>query len=214
MKLPGGIVALSPGDLAPPRMSAFEHAVAQCFEAGVRCFVLREPALGDREFAALATRLRARLDPALGAWLAFHDRPHLAASLGADAVHLGGRSLRPREVRPWLEPSIAILLSVHVGDDPLEWDGAQVLVHAPVFDTFKGGARHAGRGIDALASTVRQGARAVLALGGLQPEHASLVRASGAVGMAVLSGILSRPDPAARAREYLREWNDSAAAHT
>jgi thiamine monophosphate synthase len=46
----------------------------------------------------------------------------------------------------------------------------------------------------------------VWALGGLAPEHAAAVRASGASGMAVLSGILPRDDVEARVGAYLANW--------
>ena len=198
---PPPIVALTPGDAR----AGLERAVQSAVEAGLRGVVLREASLSDRAYLELALALRARLDPALGGWLCLHDRPHLARAARADAVHLGGRSLAARDVRAWLDPELALGLSTHAGDDPRGWSEADYLFHGPVLATTKPGARPP-IGFEALARAVASTPRPVWALGGLEPADAAAVRASGASGVAVLSGILPRPDAALRAREYLERW--------
>lgn len=201
MTLPPALVALSPGELRSADLRGFESRVARAARAGLRGLVLRERGLTDRELLELAQRVRGAV-----AWLAVHDRPHLAREARADAVQLGGRSLAPSAVREWLDPMISIGFSSHEGDDPLAWRGADFLLHAPIADTRKPTGLLPGIGFEALARAVRAAQRPVWALGGLAPEHAAAVRASGASGMAVLSGILPRDDVEARVGAYLANW--------
>jgi thiamine monophosphate synthase len=48
--------------------------------------------------------------------------------------------------------------------------------------------------------------RGLLALGGVRPEHAGVLRAADAAGAAVLGGVWEAPDPAAAVRAYLDAW--------
>lgn len=203
---PPTLIALSPGDLDPRATAEFARRVGAAFEVGLRGVLLREPHFADREFLALAQRLRERLDPSRGGWLAVHDRPHLSLATRADAVHLGNRSLAPAVVRAWLPNEIAIGLSTHTQDDPKAWTEADYLFHGPVFETRKADGVHDGIGVAALARAVSSTPRPIWALGGLRAEHARDVASSGARGMAVLSGILSHADAALRARAYLDAW--------
>jgi thiamine-phosphate pyrophosphorylase len=47
----------------------------------------------------------------------------------------------------------------------------------------------------------------VLALGGVQAQHARSLRAAGAVGLAVVSAVFGSPDPAAAVSELLTAWD-------
>ncbi len=206
MRLPPPIVALSPGTLASADSRAFVARVACCREAGLRGVMLREPRLSDREYLALAKVLRDELPREDRGWLALHDRPHLAAACEADAVHLGGRSLHPALLRGWIEPQVALGLSTHAADDAESWTGADYLVHGPVCATHKGDTRIEGIGFEALARGVARAGVPMWGLGGLGPEHATALVQAGASGLAVLSGLLARPDAERRAAEYVQAW--------
>jgi thiamine-phosphate pyrophosphorylase len=202
-RLPPSLVALTPGELvAADGARELERRVRLAFEAGLRGVVLREAGLPDRAFLDLARALRAILARELGGWLCLHDRPHLAQACGADAVHLGGRSLPLAEVRAWLPRELALGLSTHAGDEVSTWRDADYLFHGPVLPTSKHGARPA-IGFEGLGSAARSAGRPIWALGGLAPENVRMVLASGARGVAVLSGLLSHADAAERARSYL-----------
>jgi thiamine-phosphate pyrophosphorylase len=207
-RLPPGLVALTPGDLAAGGARELARRVRIATDAGLRGVVLREPDLPDRAFLELALELRALLAPERGGWLCLHDRPHLAAAAAADAVHLGARSLPIADVRAWLAPDIApdiaLGLSTHAGDDPASWRDADYLFHGPVLPTSKPGARPAIR-FEGLARAAASTDRPIWALGGLSPEHVAPSLAAGARGIAVLSGLLPRPDAAVRCIAYLRE---------
>lgn len=210
MRLPPPILALSPGTLASADVPAFVARVARCRAAGLLGVLLREPRLSDREYLALAQAVRTALPRESAGWLALHDRPHLAAACEADAVHLGGRSLRPARVRTWIDPQVALGLSTHAEDDAASWSGADYLVHGPVCETHKGGTRIEGIGFEALARGVARATVPVWGLGGLGPGHAAALVAAGASGLAVLSGLLARPDAERRAAEYAQAWLEAA----
>lgn len=137
-RLPPAIVALSPGTLEPADASG-EHARAISLPAGARAlltalaeavrgglgaFVLREPALGDAAFLSLAREARSALG---SGWLAIHDRVHLADACGADAVHVGFRSLTPSAARAICAAHVAIGFSAHAHDA----DAASLDARAP-----------------------------------------------------------------------------------
>jgi thiamine-phosphate pyrophosphorylase len=200
---PPSLVALTPGELvAADGARELERRVRLAFGAGLRGVVLREAGLPDRAFLDLARALRSILALELGGWLCLHDRPHLAQACGADAVHVGGRSLPVAEVRAWLPRELALGLSTHAGDDVATWRDADYLFHGPVLATSKPHARPP-IGFDGLARAVASTDRPIWALGGLAPKHAGEARAAGASGVAVLSGLLSRDDVQARATAYL-----------
>lgn len=208
---PPALLALSPGQLDAASVQAFLGAARLVFERGWRGVVLREARLSDREYVGCARALRSIWPRDEGGWLCVHDRAHLVEALDADALHLGGHSLRPADVRPWLPRPLLLGLSTHADDDPQTWETADYLVHAPVQPTSKPGARPA-LGFDGLRAAVERSSRPVWALGGLRPEHARDVRASGARGMAVLSGVFGAADAADAATRYLAAWSAAESA--
>lgn len=203
---PPGLIALSPGELDARAANDWLAVARAVFDAGWRGLVLRELRLADREYADWARRVRELWPRERGGWLCVHDRAHLAEALDADSVHLGGASLAPSEVRPWLRAGIAIGLSTHADDASERWRDADWIVHGPVQRTQKPGAR-APIGFAGLRNAVERSPAPLWALGGLAPEHARAVLESGAAGMAVLSGLFGASRPAAAAVEYLREWS-------
>jgi thiamine-phosphate pyrophosphorylase len=199
------VIGISPGTLDERSLAAFERRLGAAWAGGLRGVMLREPALTDRAYLELARRVREMVARGEGGWFAVHDRAHLALEVGADAVHVGWRSLRPGELRAWLPREIAIGLSTHADDDDASWAGADYLFHGPVFAIAKPHAR-VPVGIDGIARAVARTDRPVWALGGLAPEHASELVSAGARGMAVLSGLLARDDAGGRARAYVEAW--------
>ena len=200
-RLPPPLVALSPGRLADGGEEAFLRALASAVGAGLRGLVLREPSMPDRPLLALASACRRIL--ADEAWLAIHDRVHLAGACEADAVHLGFRSLAPEVARGLLEDRVALGLSAHADDDPARWSGVDYLVFGPVYDTPSKRGILAPTGAEGLARAVERSPAPVWAIGGVAPERVEACLASGCRGVAVLSGILAAEDPAAACRAYL-----------
>ena len=215
--LPPALVALTPGrlrDADGTRGAAeLERRLRAALAAGLRGVCLREPELGDRALLALALAVRAELDRQADqagepVWLCVHDRVHLAAAAQADAVHLGFRSLAPREARALLGREVAIGLSTHARDfaPGAERDLAEVdyLFHGPVAATPSKAGLEEPIGVAGLASAARASRAPIWALGGLAPGDAPALAEAGAQGFATLGGILAAPDPGAAARAYAR----------
>ena len=203
--LPPRLLALTPGTLAPGDQRAADELVQRIRAAvagGLRAVLLREPGLPDSEVLALGRRLTERFEEL---WLGVHDRAHLAGAAGARAVHVGGRSLTPAQLRGWLPRSVAVGLSTHAGDDLAGWsepgDRPDYLFHGPVFSTPKPYPIEP-IGLDGLAAAVRRSPVPVWALGGLGPAEVAPALEAGARGVAVLGGLLPAPDPEAAAERY------------
>ena len=197
------LIALTPGDLALGGFGAFLEVLERALAAGLPGVLLREPRLSDRAFLDLGRevmRLRA-LRPAL--WMAVHDRAHLAAELGADALHLSFRSLRPAELRPWLDPRLALGLSTHAHDDPGAWAEADYLFHGPIHATPSKAGRLEPVGLAGLERALARARRPLFALGGVRPTDVRELRRLGAHGVAVLSGVFGARDPARATGAFL-----------
>jgi thiamine-phosphate pyrophosphorylase len=199
------LIALSPGTLVDGRpaafLGAFLGALERALAAGLPGLLLREPRLSDRAYLELARTVLALQTPR-AFWFGVHDRAHLAGELGADALHLSFRSLRPAELRGWLAPGIALGLSTHAGDDARAWEGADYLFHGPL-RAVPAKAEPVGLEGLARARAAAPARCAVLALGGVQPADGPALRALGLHGVAALSGLLGAADPAQATHAYL-----------
>lgn len=191
--LPPPLLALSPGDLGRVSVERFAAAAVRARAAGLAGLVLREPTLDEHAYVELARRLRATF---AGAWLAVHDRAHLALPLGADAVHVGFRSLTPAVLRTWLDARLALGLSTHADDDARPWADADYLFHGPVFDTPSKRGLVEPIGLAGLVRAKGRTTRPTWALGGIRPDRVRDVLATGVQGVAVRAGIFGADDPA------------------
>ena len=228
MSVPPRLVALSPGTLTPPdpgsistpgSMSAgsppgaasvlspaavrFLAGARAALGAGLPGLCLREPGLPDGPYLQLAEALAAACAET-GAWLALHDRVHLAPGR-AQAVHLGFRSLAPRTARALLatcDAACAIGLSSHADDDAARWAEADHLVHGPVRPTPSKEGWKEPIGFDGLADACARASRPVLAIGGMRPDDVAPALAAGAHGVAVLGGIFGAHAPAEAVARY------------
>jgi thiamine-phosphate diphosphorylase len=152
-----------------------------------------------------------------GAWLVINDRVDIALSSGARAAQLTSRSLTVRQARA-LAPAATLRLgaSVHDANEAAfaVKDGADWLVAGHVFETpsHPGGPGRGGgliKGIIAASAGVP-----VIAIGGVAPEHAPLLRGAGAFGSAVIRGIWGADDAAAAAARYLSAYDDASRTGT
>jgi thiamine-phosphate diphosphorylase len=190
------IVDLGPGGAAPG-----PEAVEQALAGGVTLLQVRGKRLSGRELW-MAARDLARLARARGVPLLVNDRPDVAAAAGADGVHLGQRDLPAAVVRR-LHPEWLIGVSVH---DPAERTaaekaGADYVASGSLFPT---GTKEDAVPLDhALFHDLCAGSRLpVVGIGGITVERAEPVIRLGAAGVAVIGGLWSAGDVAARAREY------------
>jgi len=196
--LPPVILALSSGDLAlgdgfVACQANLLGRARDAYHGGLRGILLREQELPDAAFLEVAVSLRAIFEDG---WLGLHDRPHLVHEVGAEAVHLGFRSLNPLEARQCVGPDVAIGLSTHAGDQPKDFAGADYLFHGPVFPPLSKPDYLTPVGLSGLQAFVEMAEVPVWGLGGITAEGVSTVMGAGARGVATLGGLLPQDDPA------------------
>ncbi|MBL8863419.1 MAG: thiamine phosphate synthase [Planctomycetes bacterium] len=198
-RLPGPLLALTPGEPASASAPEILRRAGRAIEAGLDSILLREPAFSDRETLDLARGLRALLGPR--GWLGIHDRVHLAEAAGADGVHVGFRSLAAREARAIAAPTIAVGFSAHAHDAPEARAGADYLLFGPLFATPSKAGLLAPVGLETLARAVQASPVPLWAVGGITPDNAAALSACGAAGVAVRAAVLGARDgkPATRA---------------
>lgn len=136
--------------------------------------------------------------------LVINDDLDLAATIGADGVHLGRDDASPREARDRLGPDAIIGVSCY---DQLarameaEAAGASYVAFGSFFpSTVK---PNAVRPAPELLTEARRRLRLPLvAIGGITSQNGALLIAAGAEMLAVVTGIFAQPDIAAAARAY------------
>jgi thiamine-phosphate pyrophosphorylase len=145
-----------------------------------------------------------------GANLAINDRLDVALAVGARGVHLAGQSLPVDAAVQLAAGRILVGRSVHslAEATAAAAAGADYLTFGHVFPTTS----HPGlppRGLIELAAIVQAVDVPVLAIGGIGVDNLDDVLQTGCAGIAVISAILSDPDPR-RAAEHLRQALDSS----
>ncbi len=201
-RLPGRILALTPGDIGSHGIADLLRKAREAVAAGLDSILVREPGLDDRATLNLALELRELLGDA--GWLGIHDRVHLADVARANAVHLGFRSLPIREARTICAESIAIGFSAHAHDAPNAWDGADCLLFGPVFATPSKVGLVEPIGVDGLLRAVRSTSIPIWALGGIGPENAASLAITGSRGIAVRNSWLGALETRARWLDLVR----------
>ena len=143
-----------------------------------------------------------------GAWLIVNDRLDVALISGARGVQLTSHSLATSDART-VAPALAIGASVH---DPEEGRlaitaGADWLVAAQASSTGrgKGDAYHIEGWVRTLA---RSSSVPVIAIGGVQVDHARALREMGVHGIAVIRGIWDAANAEQAASDYLSAYDD------
>ncbi|WP_410502880.1 thiamine phosphate synthase [Exiguobacterium acetylicum] len=133
--------------------------------------------------------------------LTVHDRVDVAHVAGI-GVQLTRHSLRIRDVKRHF-PNLTIGKSVHSLAEALaaEAEGADRLLYGHIYPTSSK-PDLPSRGIDALKQVVTFTTKPVIAIGGITPDRIPEIAATGATGIAVLSGILGQADPLAAIKRY------------
>ena len=183
-----------------PLLEVLEAALS----GGVRAVQLREKDLPVAELYELAWELRA-LTARFDARLFINDRIDLAMAVEADGVHLGKQSLPVTAARR-IAPDILIGYSSHaVGEAAAALaKGADFVTFGPIFPTPSKAAYGEPVGLAELSRACNQANAPVFALGGVKPDNLDKVKATACCRVALISGILAAPDPAAAAEQFRR----------
>ncbi|MFC0329648.1 thiamine phosphate synthase [Paenibacillus sepulcri] len=171
----------------------------------VTSFHLREPARNASELWQGVQALLAEGVPA--GKIMINDRIDVAWAARLQGAQLSFRSLGVREARMAF-PGLRLGCSVHGIEESVVagQQGADFLIYGHIFATASKLGQEP-RGIGALAHMVRSADIPVIAIGGINPERVQQVRAAGAAGVAVLSGIMQAADPMGAALQYAEALN-------
>ncbi len=178
-------------------------ACEAALRGGVRIIQLREKDLSAAELFPVAQDLR-QLTRRYNARLLINDRIDIALACAADGVHLGGHSLPTDTARTLLGPDKLIGVSTHslAEIDNATRLGADFVTFGPVYATPSKAAFGAPQGLEKLRAACTTSSLPVYALGGIKTTNHAEVLASGATGIALISGILAQSDPKAAARNF------------
>lgn len=182
-----------------------EWVVSEAVKGGVTLVQLREKDIDTREFVELARRLKALLSPS-GVPLLINDRVDVALAADADGVHIGQSDMAYEDARRLLGPDKIIGLSVESVQDALAADATDVdyIAASPVYLTSTKTDTAAALGLEGVSEISGLSRLPLVGIGGMNLRTAADVIRAGADGIAVVSGIMSAPDPRKAAEELLK----------
>lgn len=173
---------------------ALLDCVREALEGGVTLVQYRAKTASSAEMYAEALQLKALCD-SFNVPLIINDRLDIAMAVGAAGVHLGQDDLPCAAARRILGEDYIIGVSAH---NPAEakaalQSGADYLGCGAVFGTAtKADVKKLGT--EGLTAICREKGLPVVGIGGVTADNYREVRAAGADGAAIVSGILAQPD--------------------
>ena len=183
----------------------FTAQLARIAAAKPRAVILREKDLTPEGYKALAEQA-VRICAEYGVKCILHSFADIAAELGADSIHL------PLHILCGLPDGMKqrfriIGASCHSVGDALEAQrrGAAYITAGHVFatDCKKG---LPPRGLDFLREVCAAVSIPVYAIGGISAGNYGSVRAAGAAGACIMSGLMTADDP----KEYLQRFREES----
>ena len=177
-----------------------EWIVLEAVRGGVGMVQLREKEASTREFIELAVRLKAAL-AGTGVPLLINDRVDVALAADADGVHIGQSDMPYEMARRLLGPSKIIGLSAENMNEVREAEALDIdyLAISPVYATPTKTDTSAPFGLEGLSEAASISRHPLVAIGGMNERTAADAVRAGASGIAVVSAIMSAPDPCAAA---------------
>lgn len=179
---------------------ALLDCVREALEGGVTLVQYRAKTASSAEMYAEALQLKALCD-SFNVPLIINDRLDIAMAVGAAGVHLGQDDLPCAAARKILGEDYLIGVSAH---NPAEakaalQSGADYLGCGAVFGTAtKADVKKLGT--EGLAAICKAKGLPVVGIGGVTADNYREMRAAGADGAAIVSGILAQPDIRATVR--------------
>jgi thiamine-phosphate pyrophosphorylase len=167
--------------------------VAEAARAGVGAVQLREKDLGPTTLLDEAMSLK----NVLGATpLIVNGAATIAQAVGAAGVHLPGDGRSLGAARAVLGPAALIGRSVHSVDEAraAAAEGADYLIVGTIFATASKPGR-APAGLLLITAVAQAVAIPIIAIGGIDEGNVAATLTAGAWGVAVMSGVLSAPEP-------------------
>lgn len=189
------------------------ETAAAAVAGGAGIVQVRDKALPDAEFLTLARQVLVAIGKVTAGTgrrvpVVVNDRVQVARILldeGEDVhVHVGQSDAAPEQVRRLLGPAPLIGLSVGTVGEVAAAQAAGVadlLGISPAFDTTTKSDAGTGLGLEGVRQLAGQARLPSVAIGGIDLARAARLRASGVVGVCVVSAICLAADPQAMARQ-------------
>jgi thiamine-phosphate pyrophosphorylase len=173
-------------------------------EAGVRLLQYRDKSAPARRLLDASRELASLLGPR-GVTFFVNDRPDVAFLSRASGVHLGQGDLDVEQARHVVGLENLVGVSTHNLEQfkRAAASSADYIAVGPVYTTSSKADPDPVVGIDFIRKVRNLTEKPIVAIGGITLERASETIEAGADTVAVISGILSAPDPAERARQYI-----------
>lgn len=175
--------------------------VGAAIAGGVTVVQYREKSSSTRlmleEARALAALCRSKGIPFI-----VNDRLDLALAVDADGLHVGQDDMPVALARRLLGPGKILGVSVGSVEEARQAraEGADYLGASPVFDTPTKTDAPRALGLDGLRALAAAIDLPIVAIGGINARNAAQILEAGASGLAVVSAIVSMPDPESAAR--------------
>ena len=169
---------------------------------GVTCVQLREKECSTRQFVAEARAVRELL-AGTGVPLIINDRIDVALAVDASGVHLGQTDMHIADARRVVGSSMLIGISAECVEDAVraQAEGADYIGISPVFATPTKTDTAPALGLHGIALIRAAVSLPLVGIGGVKPGNAADVLRAGCDGVAVVSAIVSAPDPQQAAAE-------------
>jgi thiamine-phosphate pyrophosphorylase len=176
----------------------------QALDGGVKAIQLREKDLTGKELLDLALKT-SLLCQRYNAELFISDRIDVALAVDAAGVQLGRLSLPLETARALLGPNKTLGFSAHaLGEaQQAQQSGADFILFGPVYFTSSKAQYGPPQGLAALKKTVENLRVPVYAIGGIKHDNLLDAMDTGIRGGALISGILSVPDPRKATQQIL-----------
>ena len=174
-------------------------------EAGVRLLQYRNKRAQTRQYLDSSRQL-VELLMHRDVSLIVNDRPDVAFLAGAKGVHVGQEDLDVEQARRVAGPDKLVGVSTHNLEqfERAMASSADYIAVGPVYATSTKANPDPVVGVDFLRRIRPLTDKPIVAIGGITPERAAAVIEAGADSVAVISGILSAPDPGQRVRQYIK----------
>ncbi len=178
---------------------------ASLAQAGVRLLQYRNKSASARQYLESSRKLAESLLPQ-GVTFFVNDRPDVAFLAGASGVHVGQDDLDVEQARRVVGGDKLVGVSTHNLEqfERAVASSADYIAVGPVFSTASKANPDPVVGVDFIRKVRALTDKPIVAIGGITLERAASAIAAGADSVAVISGILSAPNPARRAREYVK----------
>lgn len=182
-----------------------KECASRLADAGVRLIQYRNKAASARQLLVSARELAQLLVP-YGVTFLVNDRPDVAYLAGASGVHVGQDDIGVEAARQVIGHHKLVGVSTHNLDqfERAVASSADYIAVGPVFSTSSKANPDPVIGVDFVRRVRSLTEKPIVAIGGITLDQAAEVIEAGADSVAVISGILSAPDPWERGKQYLK----------